>query len=120
MHLHGRVGGKRRRMQFMKTKILDGMQEMQANEPERKDTRGDRNSQCTDFIRDGLLCQTTSTTLIAVQHLDSRVNDRCSTLLTLHRIVGILSVFVKNKYASVASHKTFMSFIQAAFVEEHF
>ena len=82
----------------MKTKILDGMQEMQANEPERKDTRGDRNSQCTDFIRDGLLCQTTSTTLIAVQHLGSRVSDECRKLLTLHRIVGILSVFVKNKY----------------------
>ena len=116
MHAFG-VGGKRRRMQFMKTKILDGMQEMQANEPERKDTRGDRNSQCTDIIRDGLLCQTTSTTLIAVQHLGSRVSDECRKLLTLHRIVGILSVFVKNKYVS---HKTFMSFIQAAFVEEHF
>ena len=65
----------------MTTKIFDGMQEMQVNEPERKDTRGDRNSQCTDIIRDGLLCQTTSTTLIAVQYLGIRVSDKCWTLL---------------------------------------
>ena len=45
------------------------------------------------------------------------VNDKCRALLTLHRIVGIFSVFVKNKYVS---QKTFMSFIQAAFVEDHF